>query len=63
MTPAERRRAVEVMARDLWENRRIPGLDNPWSRLNSLGKKAFLNDAEIALTALLKIADVKVKEP
>lgn len=58
MTPEQRRRAVEVMAREM------RGILTPvkWSKASGFEKREYRGRAEIFLTALLKIADVTMKE-
>jgi hypothetical protein len=66
MTPNERRRAVEVMARAAW-NRDADifssdGKPITWSRAPYWQKKPYVWMSDDALTALLTIADVTMKE-
>lgn len=58
MTPDEHRRAVEVMARAIADDDRCVAFINCAYH----GGCACMSGSEAALTALLKIADVKMKE-
>jgi len=64
MTPEQRRRAVEVMARDMFDARHMHmSSDARERKWNSTGISFAMEDyAEDALTAPLQIADVTMKE-
>lgn len=69
MTPSERKRAVEVMvmvmARSMFDqeywNETDGSRDRMWARVSKSGNR-WKERANAALTALLRIADVKMKD-
>lgn len=66
MTPSERKRAVEVMARAAWDEDVTPDVENggklSWSKAPVWRKMPYVGLSSAALTALLRIADVKMKD-